>query len=376
MQTTPNLDLPYINSAQAQKHVTHNEAIRALDAIIQLAVLDRDLATAPDSNAEGDRYIIAESATGIWAGHDREVAAWQDGAWSFYQPGEGWIAWIADEERLAAWDGSAWLDAVVGSLNPTPHVGINAAANATNRLAVASPSTLLSHEGAGHQLKINKAAAGHTASLLYQTAWSGRAELGLSGDDDFHLKVSPDGSSWTEALVVDGDTARTGLGTMPQQARLHCRVATADSGKAFLMTGKGITGADDPSHGAVLVLSHNTTGNRQFVLANSESGLGIRVIGTSLDGYNFLTTGRQNMQLGTADPNGSDVTAMRNLYANGHFRTNQWARVGTFTIATLPSAATAGAGATIYISDESGGAVLGFSDGSAWRRVTDRAVVS
>jgi Protein of unknown function (DUF2793) len=44
---TPNLRLPYLAAAQAQKHVTHNEAIWALDAIVQLAVLDRGLAMPP-----------------------------------------------------------------------------------------------------------------------------------------------------------------------------------------------------------------------------------------------------------------------------------------------------------------------------------------
>lgn len=42
MSGTTQLNLPYIAAAQAQKHVTHNEALRALDAIIQLSVLDRD----------------------------------------------------------------------------------------------------------------------------------------------------------------------------------------------------------------------------------------------------------------------------------------------------------------------------------------------
>src|SRR5690606_5997668 len=51
MDATPNLDLPYIMGAQAQKHVTHNEAIRKLDALVQLAVLDRDLTAPPTSPA-------------------------------------------------------------------------------------------------------------------------------------------------------------------------------------------------------------------------------------------------------------------------------------------------------------------------------------
>lgn len=54
MVTTPNLDLPYIAAAQAQKHVTHNEAIRALDAVVQLSVLDRSLTSPPGSPAEGE----------------------------------------------------------------------------------------------------------------------------------------------------------------------------------------------------------------------------------------------------------------------------------------------------------------------------------
>jgi hypothetical protein len=43
---TTHLLLPYILAAQAQKHVTHNEALRILDGLVQLSVLDRDL-TAP-----------------------------------------------------------------------------------------------------------------------------------------------------------------------------------------------------------------------------------------------------------------------------------------------------------------------------------------
>ena len=47
MDQTTNLKLPYIMPSQAQKHVTHNEAIRALDALVQLCVLDRDLSRHP-----------------------------------------------------------------------------------------------------------------------------------------------------------------------------------------------------------------------------------------------------------------------------------------------------------------------------------------
>ena len=115
MDTTPNLNLPYIAAAQAQKHVTHNEAIRALDAVVQLSVLDRSLTSAPGTPAEGDRYIVAAGATGAWSGHDLEIAAWQDGAWAFYAPVEGWLAWVMDEAALLAFDGADWVNAAASA---------------------------------------------------------------------------------------------------------------------------------------------------------------------------------------------------------------------------------------------------------------------
>lgn len=98
-----------------------------------------------------------------------------------------------------------------GSVNPTPLVGVNATADTTNRLSVSAPATLLNHEGSDHRLKINKSAASSTASLLFQDAFSGRAEFGLTGDDDFHIKVSADGTTWYEALVVDRSTGVVSL---------------------------------------------------------------------------------------------------------------------------------------------------------------------
>lgn len=206
MDDTTHLKLPYILAAQSQKHVTHNEALRVLDALVQLAVADKDLATPPGSPAEGVRYVVAASPTGAWAGHAGDIAAFQDGAWAFYDPGEGWLAWVADEDELYVFNGTSWIPNPAGGVtgvNPVSLVGVNATADTTDRLSVSSPASLFNHEGAGHQLKINKAAAGNTGSVLFQTGFSGRAEFGLAGDDDFHVKVSADGSAWSEALVIN-----------------------------------------------------------------------------------------------------------------------------------------------------------------------------
>jgi hypothetical protein len=127
----------------------------------------------------------------------------------FHAPREGWIAWVADEDAALVWSGSAWTALTTGSGGGDvafSTVGINDTADTTNRLVVASDATLFSHDGDDHRLKINKAAAADTASLLYQTAFSGRAELGLAGDDDFHFKVSADGSTWNQAIIIDRST--------------------------------------------------------------------------------------------------------------------------------------------------------------------------
>ena len=102
---TTNLKLPYLLASQAQKHVTHNEALRLLDGLVQLAVLDRDLTAPPASPADGDRYIVASGATGDWAGWDGSVAYWVDGAWMRLVPRPGWRAWVEDEGLLLVFDG-------------------------------------------------------------------------------------------------------------------------------------------------------------------------------------------------------------------------------------------------------------------------------
>lgn len=116
--TTTNLLLPYILAAQAQKHVTHNEALRLLDGLIQLSVLDRNLATPPGSPAEGARYIVASGATGAWSGWAGDIALRSDGAWVRLPARTGWVVWVQDESRVVVRIGSVWtpLDEAMGLL--------------------------------------------------------------------------------------------------------------------------------------------------------------------------------------------------------------------------------------------------------------------
>jgi len=206
MDQTARLSLPFIMSQQAQKHVTHNEALQALDALVQPVVETRDLAAPPASPVLGEAHIVAAGATGAWSGHAHEIAAFQSGAWLFYDPAPGWQAWVKAEQALVAFHAGAWT--ALASIGPAgvPSLGINSSADATNRLAVAASATLFTHAGNGHQLKLNKAASADTASLLFQSNWSGRAEMGLMGDSNWRLKVSPDGAAWFNAVTIDSAT--------------------------------------------------------------------------------------------------------------------------------------------------------------------------
>ena len=206
MDQTSRLSLPFIMPQQAQKHVTHNEALQALDALVQPVVESRTLTTPPASPLLGDAYIVGPGATGLWSGHDAEIAAFQAGAWLFYDPAPGWLVYAKAEHAILVFDAGTWTALASNGAAGIPTLGINTSADTTNRLAVASAASLFTHAGNGHQLKLNKAAPADTASLLYQTGYSGRAEMGLMGDDLWRLKVSATGSSWFNALTVDSAT--------------------------------------------------------------------------------------------------------------------------------------------------------------------------
>lgn len=86
-----------------------------------------------------------------------------------------------------------------------------ATADATNKLAVNSGAILFNHAGASMQAKYNKASAADDAAFVFQDGFSTRALLGLLGDDNFTLKVSPDGSAFYASFVLDKANGNVGF---------------------------------------------------------------------------------------------------------------------------------------------------------------------
>ncbi len=206
MDQTARLSLPFIMPQQGQKHVTHNEGLQALDALVQPVVKSRTISAPPASPILGEAYILPTSPTGAWAGHGTEIAVWQSGAWRFLDPATGWQVYVVDAAAIMVFQGADWVCLASNGSSGVPSMGVNTGADAYNRLAVAAAASLFTHVGNGHQLKLNKAASADTASLVYQCNWTGHAEMGPSGDNNWRLKVSPDGSTWFDALSVDSGT--------------------------------------------------------------------------------------------------------------------------------------------------------------------------
>lgn len=228
MENTTNLDLPYIMPSQAQKHVTHNEALSILDAVIHLSVRDRDLTEPFGEEEDGERYIVAAGATGAWLGWDGAIAARIDGAWQRINPGVGWIAWVEDEARFVCRTNGEWLDLgeTLATLQNMELFGLGTTADVVNPFAAklnkALWSARYSGEGGDGNLRytMNKEGPPGVLSLLMQSGWSGRAEIGLVGDDDLSIKTSPDGSTWKEALRLDRTSGKASFPQTPAFAAL------------------------------------------------------------------------------------------------------------------------------------------------------------
>ena len=158
--TSARLALPYLAPSQAQKHVTHNEALLLLDSLVQLSVVEVDATVPPGDPAAGDIHALGSAAEGAWAGQDGKLAAWDGAAWHFLDPREGWRAYDLAAGRGVVFDGSAWQPEV-SELQDLEGVGVNTGWDGVNRLSVAAQASLFSHDGAGGGHRVGIGGAGN-----------------------------------------------------------------------------------------------------------------------------------------------------------------------------------------------------------------------
>ncbi len=369
---TPNLSLPYILPDQAQKHVTHNEAILALDALVHLSVTMLGATEPPLGAAEGVRVIVGEAATGAFAGQDGRVAQAQDGGWRFLTPQVGWIAHDAAGGGLVVFDGTNWMEVGSGTPDSLERLGINTSADANNRLSVNADSTLLNHEGAGHRLTLNKAGPSETASLLYQSDWSGRAEMGLTGSDDFVVKTSADGAGWMDALRIDAASARV---TLP---------AGLTTGGEFYARKLSMTSNEFPYYGLTINNDHpgavtialefliGTVRRCSFGVNENMNGFGLTMFDPAgaWRGSPIVVAyaGAENMN------NALYIAANRNVGINRSDPVTTLDINGVMRLEPTPKASLPvpdKAGMVGFASDAAGGPQLVYCDGTSWLKVQD-----
>ena len=354
---SPNLGLPMLQAAQGQKHVTHNEALTVLDGLVQLSVRSRSSSVPPVSPLEGDRYLVAGEGSGDWAGRGASVAIWHQETWRFHAPLAGWLTWVDDENRLLVHDGAGWRDlpGVFGSL------GVNAVADETNRLVVGGSASLFDGGSGGHSIKLNKAVPGNLANVIWQTGYSGRAELGLLGSDDWQLKVSDDGDAWIEALTVSRSNGHVGIGKVPGPVRLEVSgsLRMTSSVAAFLqLMNTGPSGAQ----AWIGIPDWNRTA---FYMYGSATDI-MTMYDTPTRSHRLYGGGSERIRIASGGEVGIGTSSpTARLHVAGPVRT------GSYLKAALPSAATVGAGTLAYVQDAAGGAQFAYSDGTQWLKMRD-----
>lgn len=136
--------LPFLAVGQAQKEITHNEALLRIDALLHMSIIS-ELSAPPmvDIAADaGKSWLVGANATGIWAGKDGNIAHWQGGSWRYIVPAERMRVWnVASNVEIIFVDGQ-WE---VGDMVPNPSGG--SVIDMEARTAIASILDILRSKG-------------------------------------------------------------------------------------------------------------------------------------------------------------------------------------------------------------------------------------
>lgn len=217
---TAKLELPYLLPNQSQKHVTVNESLRRLDTLVLTAIEGRGSVEPPAAPVDGEAWLIGEAPVGLWEGMASRLAFWADGAWYFEVPKAGWRVYDKAESALILYDGAAWSP-IGGDTQNLEFLGLATVADTNNPFSVRLNTALFAARettdaGTGDlRITLNKETSDNIGSILFQSGWSGRAEIGLVGNDDLVLRVSPDGGSWSNSIEIDNATGHVGIAKTP-----------------------------------------------------------------------------------------------------------------------------------------------------------------
>ncbi|MTH77213.1 DUF2793 domain-containing protein [Paracoccus aestuariivivens] len=111
--STTNLTLPLLLPAQAQKHVTVNDALMRLDGMVDLVLQSVSRTAPPSPVVEGQCWGVPAGAINEWEGQAGKIAIGANGGWVFVAPTFGRRAMIADRGMMAVHDGLVWVPGAI-----------------------------------------------------------------------------------------------------------------------------------------------------------------------------------------------------------------------------------------------------------------------
>jgi hypothetical protein len=177
MSNSPRIGLPFLDAAQAQKHITMNEALARLDTVAAARVETMASMSPPVSPIEGEAHLVPAGAGGDWVGQNGKVAVFLNGGWDYITPWAGWRIWIANETGFAVYDGSDWQ---LVSQPLSPGGALSALRHAEIDHSVAPTATSVTTAFIPDKAIVMGVTARVTAAITGATSWS----LGVAGSPD------------------------------------------------------------------------------------------------------------------------------------------------------------------------------------------------
>ncbi len=294
MSNSTNLTLPFLTLGQAQKHVTVNENLLRLDALVQLNVVSATTSAQPGSPSDGAVYILPSGKTGAdWAAMaNNALAYYRDGIWEQIAPREGWLAFVKDTDQLLYYTGAAW------SLFPAAKI-----------LTVSASDKLLGRVSSGAGAAEEVTFTDQAQQLCDDASFGAmRTTMGAAG--------LADANTFTEnQAIAKNQSADTKLSLTNTQANASA------SAKFELVSNTGTASLAQLSHESSLP---------DFMVLSAPAAFVLTSVGNQIlqrNGVNWMSVGANTADFGVP------------------------LKLKSYTVATLPAAATAGAGATAYVTD-------------------------
>ncbi|MBB3911880.1 DUF2793 domain-containing protein [Sphingomonas desiccabilis] len=109
IDTTVRLALPMLHAGQAQKELTHNEALLALDVLLHPEMEEVGRNQPPAAPVAGQCWIVGEAPVDAWSGQADKVAAWSEAGWRFFRACEGMLLWSRSDALPVRRLAGAWI---------------------------------------------------------------------------------------------------------------------------------------------------------------------------------------------------------------------------------------------------------------------------